>query len=341
MQVNIKDTSVLDRIKTVFKSSLDTFQNDINSASSSFEQVIDDTNTKISKIRSIINKLESDINYCIGKLSSLRSELSSYEASARSARAAANSCEDESSRSHYLSEASHYEHMASQTRQEISVVESKLNTLRAHKSREEAREAKAKAVLSLAKNEFDKYNSLKAEVNANSNHIFDSTSKKIQTIKSSVEDYVDVQSSISSATSSSNKSNNNAGIDGSFSNANSDIEIDTIDDFEVDIGGDLYKVKPLKAGKRFKCSVEKNSSDTDIRFNFKASSKSIELLSLSSSIDSVDIKIIDSFLLKQAQEHNTNTINTWAEKDEVELLKSVGFEVKTTQIDGSEMFKNV
>jgi hypothetical protein len=337
LQVNIKDTSILDKIKIVFKSSLDTFKGDINSASSSFEQVINNSNTKISQIRSIINKLESEISYCIGKLSNLNSELASYRASASSARASASSAEDSSSRNHYLSIARDYDYKASQTQHEISLVESQLQTLKIKKSKEEAREAKAKNVLALAKREFDKYNNLKAEVNANANNIFDSASKKIQSIKSSVNEYVDVQSNISSASPSKSE---NRSSKSSFSNENSDNAID-IDDYELDIGGDLYKIKPQKAGKRFKCNIEKNSNMTESKFNFKASSKSIELLSLSSNIDTIHMQIIDSFLLKQAQEHEVKTINTWADSDEIELFKSVGYEIKTAQKDGSEMYKNV
>ena len=65
MQVNIKDSSVLDSIRLVFKDSLNGFQSDVNSASSSFQRVIEDTNAKISRIRAIIHELSVAISACI------------------------------------------------------------------------------------------------------------------------------------------------------------------------------------------------------------------------------------------------------------------------------------
>jgi len=340
LQIHIQNSSVLDKIKFIFKNSLEGFREDINSASSSFKRIIEDTNSKISRIRSIIQKLEGEISVCIGRLSFLNSQMNSYLSSASSARSNAYSChhEDNACRNRYESLARDYAYKADQVRAEINITQSKLQQLQSTKSIEESREQKAKSVLSSAKAEYDKYDNLRAEVNANSNSIFDATSQKLQAIKSKLNNYVDVQSDISNSTSSSE---NSASLIGNSANIVTDETDIGIDDYLLVLNNDTYNVKSLKVGKRFKCSVEKNSTPIDLKFNFKSLSDSVELLSFSSKNDDIDMKIIEKFLLSQARKNNVTIIDTWADLDEIECLKTIGFEIKSIQIDGAEMFKKI
>ena len=338
MQVDIRDTSVLDSIKGVFGVSLDSLRTDVNNAVSSFNRVIDKVHTKISSIESKISTLNHQI-------SGIRGEIEMHAGNIRQLEGELSSINSRSARDEYEQRAN--ANAASACRQRISTAQhamsaakSRLVTAEGELHTQKGRQSSAKSVLNSAQSELENYNTLKSQVSHNIDAISDDTYRSISKIKSSVENYESVQSNVdvnsTSLSDNSQQSNSTASISGGNANAASSV---AIDNFTTEVNDDSYEIIPTKAGKRFKCSIQKNNQEYDSNFNVKLTSSALELLSFPAALDSTKLEIIDSFLVNEASKNSVNELNVWVEEIQIPIFKAKGFSVKSTQIEGAEMHK--
>lgn len=338
MQAHIKDTSTLDKIRSVFKDSLTKFSHDVNSYRGKYNGINSDATSKINQIKNKIWDLESQVRNCESRIRTLSAQREEQLSSARYHSTAASTCEYPDQRNYHSRQAAECNRRANELAQQVSFESNKLYELQNELSKEQGRLSLAEDIKRKIEFTLEEYNSLTKQISYNSDDIFEQTSKKVEQIKNSINEYGNIKSNTNTSTAKEKMTQ-------APSVAKSAKVEDVIEEKSYFKSGDFEYLNSIavvnteQKKKRINTSIEYNNSH--ISFSALIKSNNINITSTKGDVNKDTISCMVDYLTEELRRNDIKSLNIFIDKKEKNIYENFGFEVLEVYEDGIEMKKNI
>lgn len=339
MQVNIKDSSVLDEVKIIFKDSLQNFSANIHSHAVKYNKINEDAQVKASDIQYKIATLDSDIRRIQSRISALKYQEQQARSNASSHSNLASQSDSEEESNHHSSQANYFNSMANEYSHQASFESRTLMDVQDKLSRERNRMAEVKSIQKQIQLARARYDQLLRTISYSSDDIFEQTSKKVAQIKNSIEEYTNIQSNrISNHNSSDMVVRSQKHIDTKIVQEIVATETSFINENFV-FNDAVAIVNSEKKNKKVKIDLEyQNETIVLCLLNKK---ENINILSIRGDVSENIFSCVIAYVEQEAKKMNMKSMIVYIDEKDVQKYLQIGFEVIEKYDDGIEVKKDI
>lgn len=345
--IYIKDTTILDNIKTIFNNSLIKLQENIEDAKSKYMNILKYSEEKVEDVSFIVNNYANEISKLEQEAYSINLKINSLDAELISLNGQLLNAKEEYQRSSIQNKISMYKTKIASSQNDLNYTKSKIYTVKTKLDNNRHILTNIRNIPADIQDNIDKYNYEINYLKTEASNILDDTFKAIESIKNTIDNYQSVQSS-SPMNSFNTKSTNSRKYSSSqekqeikkTNRENNTLDLDEVVNFELQ--NTIYKILNTKKINRFTSELYLNDSKI-AKISFKLKNESISILNYRGNNFNT-IEVLTSYICTIGQKDlNLKSISIWAKESDISNFINLKFTQNGELVkgDGVNMIKKI